>query len=383
MFLMIGGMIASAAVHPSGYVRMDCPPETRALFSKRTLALVDHQLVHDDATTESLPKLHCEFETPLIQGTLRRIDFSSRLRTGTYETRFRVQQAPNFFVRYSVNCDDLGIIHPAYRDYWFSSALRSRELSDGEILFVSPAIKFHYLGHTAKIAFTFKSIEDMERCSAHPSSLVRYSLVRPAPRESQIDYLASLDSERFSLKMALGILKSGIQALRALHTMRVIHGNINPETVIVPNIRTGAVVFRDFRKTFFVEDSAHQTVSPFDIGKEGMVLDFFRSPFEIRTSRYTFKDDLFRMLMVGAYLIHKKCFLDLWMAVSLHPVSFIRRLQGDMIFSPPGCPKTAGMLEVEQALNRILAITKSIEEDSVPPYEDIIAQLDVILGSQH
>ena len=96
---------------------------------------------------------------------------TSQIARSASSTIFDLDQLPGLVIKYQLNCDDLGKIHPLLRDFWFLRRLEGSGIVP-RVFFVSPPTKLMY-PITKK---TLVDMSDAERriCTAHPDSMVRY-----------------------------------------------------------------------------------------------------------------------------------------------------------------------------------------------------------------
>lgn len=281
---------------------------------------------------ESVPWSHGDEEVVFFKKRRFVFKVDRVIEKSTFETVVSVQDRPQRAIKYAANCDSLDAMHPAARDHIGRMFFENIGVCS-KTYFLSPAVKLResMRGHFAVSPSQFSA------CVSDPRSHVRFLVYKR--ERSTINALVKGLSVPFA--EAMRILESGIESLNAMHTEgSMAHGNINPETVVIIG-EDGVTGFKSFQDVSLIDPA--ETVHPYAPSDEAVEC-FTRGPDSPQAS---FRDDVVRLLMVGAYMINGPVWLTECELLARRPLDMRAFKFASNFFLPPDLLDPLVELEAE------------------------------------
>ena len=348
-------------------------------------ALAMHQWVADREAALSVPMLHEDYENIFQQGQgTVRLTLGTRIAKGTYSMVFEVGNNETMVFKYQVNCDRLGRIHSLARDYWFL-----RELSQSGVVpmsyFLSPPVRLPANDTLVKTSFNMDP--DVRRmCVADRRSEVRYMVMGKA-RLTMSTLMVSWHAKGRGIpfKWAIIIGQGMVQALRVVHSRGIIHGDIHSGNVVLLDIGQDNVGFIDFGLSLFSAEWAR---------KQEKVNEELENPFCVYSMyenlgfRRSFRDDLYRAVLLMAMLMNDATYYGHCMDLEQEPLEMLKFKRDSFLFSNPVGPDVVSAIpgmdredsfDIRQHLAKVLRIVRNLRQiDELPPYDSVLKELNAI-----
>ena len=151
------------------------------------------------------------------------------LHRGMYSTVYTVHETRDILIKYQCNCDQTTGIHRLLTDAWFTTLSNKLGMSP-KILFVSPPVPLHPK-MTKKFAFTM-SKRRWEKCLRERGT-VRMMVMERIKGVTMNDFRSKSSPRGIPLNRAVPILGMLIQQIAALHSRKVVHGDIHGGNIIL------------------------------------------------------------------------------------------------------------------------------------------------------
>ena len=405
-----------AASHPPTFQRIDSPDEADNIrmttvsnrpspllalspgdlistmsyrYDEEYLATLDGEIrrlaleqIEADARNElSAPRLEYSSEYANLNGRtgpMTELYPTSQIARSASSTIFDLDQLPGLVIKYQLNCDDLGKIHPLLRDFWFLRRLEGSGIVP-RVFFVCPPTKLMY-PITKK---TLVDMSDAERriCTAHPDSMVRYLVMAKAGR-SVLVIAKDIEPPRSRLTLALDVVRQVIRAVQVLHARGIIHGDIHYGNVVAMDRDETKFGLIDFGLAVLVSENAGKNPRP---RKHLAHVDCLLSPFALEGWRATYRDDVFNAVFMGAMLIYGDQFYTFCSGLSGEDLLQFKK--SGSFFADRGGLNAASdtrralpathRLALQRSLQRVATLAAGVDAyDQVPPYDMILAKLD-------
>lgn len=334
------------------------------------------QVHMDRANIMSIPLLDYRVEfVRLDSGELAYVTLGTPIARRFTSTIYRISEDSTKVFKYQVNCDALLGVHPLLYDYWFLLHLQEMNLVP-RVHAISPAVKFE-MQRTAKTDFLLAGPE-REICAAHPKSSVRYMIMDRIP----MDLHEAGQKSSYSIGEVLNIMRIIVYQLERLHSRGIVHGDIHGGNVVYLDNDRAELGFIDFGLSFFAE---HMTNYPDKVREPLSHVHCLYSPYELEGFRPSYRDDVFRAIEIGAYLLNTRHFMTYCTALEENGAEMMRFKSEDFMFWIPGNSDpfvsldslpVGKRVEFHERLQRVLDLVRNVHEiDSMPPYADIMAEL--------
>ena len=337
----------------------------------------------DNVNLASLPLLEFDIERlPLPDGRvllLKVEEFIARSFEGTVAT---VAGRPDLVIKYQSNCDNLREVHPLMRDYMFLSAIADLNISPRPF-FLSPPTKLTELV-TPKTRFRMPN-SFRRGCAGVHDSAVRYMVMeRVGISVSELIYRYELRGTVIPLQEAVTAMSQAIVGIQAIHARGIVHGDIHSGNLVILE-RNGeqSIGFIDFGLAFYL--SENRPAIRYRPMKEAHCLF---SHWNTEGYRFSMRDDVFKILLAGAYMMNGQDWLDFCMSLESDAERMVQWKRERFIFRVPGkadFSSRLGHLSLEtqrgigQNLDKALRLARSVEGlDDVPPYQEILAALATV-----
>ena len=358
--------------------------EYLSTIGETTRAWAEEFLTMDAINSQSAPRLRHDTEwAPLIGSpvALAPVRLGSRMARTSQSTVFGVRGNPRLVIKFQNNCRDLNDeIHPLLRDYWFLRRLVG--------LGVSPDV--HFLSPPAKLAFpmttktNFGMTHDLRsRCMNSPRSSVRYMIIeKVGPSIFTLIKRAGDLATSISLVDAMTVASKAIRALQRMHMYGVVHGDVHPGNIVKVAENSPEIRFIDFGFAFLANEKAGK---PEQVRAPLSTIHWFASPYELRGSRTSYRDDVFRAILVAALMMNGAAYTEYLYGLQEDGPAMLRFKDEDFLFTiPRGADVLASLPNrdsVRHHLVRLLSIVRGLHGvDELPPYTAIQAELADIIS---
>ena len=291
-------------------------------------------------------------------------------------TVFRIKEYKDALIKYQADCDRPDDhIHPLIRDYVFLRELEVYDVSP-RVFWLSPAVAVPF-NYSDKTSFGM-TIEERMQCVRNGRT-VRALIVEDAGRS--IGHWIDTEGP-FPIRTALLILRIIVEKLKKIHSLGIIHGDIHASNVVVS--KEGDVRIIDFGSAVFIEE-----LSDAPIRVPMSHNHWLLSPDEILGYRASVRGDLFRAVMMGAYMMAGDAWGNHLQSMEHDPEAMLRFKQRAFIFDVPGRFQIGQTLDDELEANivrcklqKILNIVR--QSDVGRMHDNVIAELvevdDILTG---
>ena len=291
---------------------------------------------------------------------------------------FSIIENDRTVIKYQSNCEDRYRSHPLTREYMIMQRIsdlgispRVYSLSDG--VYLDPSNE----------RIPSKANTGAYRNCKKPNPTLRY-LIMERVGESLNDYVES--NGPLSVNESIRIGCQLIQHLQKLHSLDIVHGDIFQRNVCFKDSGDlQNLVMIDFGRSIIVSRTsavARSYISTFPLFTH----------WEMQGYRSSYRDDLFRVLQLMAYLMNGSKYMTDLFILSSTPfeddtdppiMSFKER---GFIFELNGLkPITEAIHDVnvrstvKQGLRQVLDFTRSLKLDQLPDYDSILATMQPLI----
>ena len=315
----------------------------------------------------TFPLLENVFETPMLEKTKTRIEIGTRLFKGLQSTIFRVQNRPDLLIKYQANCDPgpRRGIHPLIRDYIFLRVLEEDGIVP-RVYAISSSVSLPF-DLTEKTRFLLTDAERYD-CVEKNGASVRY-MVLSNEGSDLLRWLHYQPGHKFSIEAALHILMVLVGTLERMHSNNIIHGDIHLGNIVMKEELE--IVLIDFGFARF-EDEVR--LGP--IRRPFSYVHGLHTPWELEGLDSSYRDDMYRVLMVGAIMVTGRDYYNYCTDLLESPDSLYEFKKFGNILTIPGNDVWGDNAEVRLALEHIVDHVRGITDiKEKPDYEFIKAQL--------
>jgi serine/threonine protein kinase len=285
-------------------------------------------------------------------------------------------------IKYITGCDS-GETHPALIEAFFMGVL-DRESQEQ----ISP--KFLYYSQTVPLESIYSKfpppIDEIRRLCLEQPVTVRY-IIHERVRGTLGDLIRS--NLFIPFQQALDLGRDMIGLVRNLHALNIVHGRISPDTFSYDS-HTRRVLLLNFERARKIHNG-DPIIRGEQIRLGSPPFDPFESPWEMsRDLPYRFRDDVYRVMLCLASLVHGQKFISI--LTRLRPLeSHSFKMYGNIFHAHFVTLETELNVtrELQKAHVSFLAIVRALLEDLVdsvrrtpirdkPDYGDLLLQLDAI-----
>ena len=286
------------------------------------------------------------------------------------------RQSDGRLVKYQANCDPAPRrgIHPLVRDYLFLHALRETGVVP-QVYMISAPVEMPY-DITLKTDFDMP-LADRIKCYDHIGA-VRYLVMDDAGYDL-MTWLSAHKDKRFSTESAIRILRTLMSYIQTLHANNIVHGDIHMGNIVLSRNTLKLIDFGVAR--FEDEIITHRPVrTPLKY------IHGLYSPNELMGMHGSYRDDVFRALIVAASLMGGFEWVDYCLSFVSDGPAMYEFKQEDFLFDAVGfqagsdiedeTDRTAVRAYLQNVLDHVRGIHEILEK---PDYEFIDSQLVAIL----
>ncbi len=338
-------------------------PEDLEGLNPRIAKLLAQQVVEDEQLAACAPLLRFDSESAYRLGKL---ELGNLLAQNPNSLVFTVKNRPDLVIKYqldqSLSEEEPPLVHPLAREWWILNVLNETGVV-GKPFMLSPMALLS-LPLTRKMQFV-RSVESLVKKIQASQLAVRYLVME------RLGLPLFRSKTLYRIHEALTLLAQLVISLSEIHDKGVVHGDIHPGNILVNE--HGRLVFIDFGRSTF-EDEFQERVTEFVESEKSISKHPHLSPGEMLGRPTMYVDDLFRLFMVGAFLIHGECYYSSFVNASNEEV-YVYKNTG-FIFEPidPSCGQTRFSPALRRFVSDILAVLRETNPLQRPLYP-IIAQL--------
>ena len=293
---------------------------------------------------------------------------------------FAVRDDAKKVVKYHHNCDDIEEVHALVRDYIFLRNLQGAGVVP-HAYFLSPPVRFP-ASRSLKTDF---AIPDDQRaaCAANAGGQIRFMVMERA--ETSLDTLAydmNRAGHRVPVVEAIKVMIQALQAIERIHVKGVVHGDIHWGNLVLLN-RNGHQDLRliDFGNAMFADE---MELLPAIVRVPGSYNHCYFSHWNLAGYRFAYRDDVFKALMVGAFLINGPKYSEYCVGLESDIQAMMAFKRDSFLFAMPDRDHLAEMQVdpetkrvVRQRLSNALVLARSVGHvDALPDYAAIVNELN-------
>ena len=384
----------TTALPPAALVELlPFDPSTRvepavAVYSRRLLAHIGPMLTHGVGAQATLdadyaaaaPRLSQDGEYMVDQSGLHLLPIGPLLFRTRTAVIFAARNDPKKVVKYQHNCDDVEEVHALVREYIFLRKLQGAGVVP-HVYFLSPPVRFPA---SISLKSDFEISDDQRAaCAADAGSHIRFMVMERA--ETSLDALAydiNRAGRRVPVVEAIKVMIHALLAIEGIHAKGVIHGDIHWGNLVLLN-RGGQQELRliDFGNAMFADE---MELHPVIVRVPGSYNHCYFSHWNLAGYRYAYRDDVFKALLVGAFLIHGPKYSAYCVGLESDPQGMMLFKRDSFLFAMPNRDLIAEMQVdpetrrvVRQQLSNALALARSVDHvDARPDYAAIVAELN-------
>lgn len=284
-------------------------------------------------------------------------------------------------VKFHTDCFSLDdevdrLIHPLAREYWFMKAIEPLGIAPRALTLSKPvAMPEAAATCSARIAFNLKS-DRWALCHARGAQIRYLTTTHGGTSLSEISKTFPL--RKLPLVRAMDIGIELIRILQKLHAVGVVHGDIHGGNVCE---REGKLSLIDFGKALFVSQHGYS--------KDNMYGSFtfnhaYLSPWEMLGFRPSFRDDVYRALLLVSFLVNGEPLLHRVIKRNAHVFELFNAKFGQNVFYLLGEDNFAGsgvaadkVVEIRLCLSNVAKAVMQLHDsiDAQPDYVLIIEEL--------
>ena len=322
----------------------------------------------DRTSPEFVPLLTSNYEDFVLDDEDVRLHLGELIATTKYATVFGLDSRADLAIKYAADCDVEDILHPLLRDGWCLNRLKDTGIVP-TVHFVSPPAPM-ISEITSKTQF---ELSDNERIICVSENRGVRFMVMERIKMNLHTFVKSYGS---SLKLAVRVMRWLVSALEIIHGKDIIHGDIHSGNVVIRNDNDHLALidfgFAAHREEIELNDPQPYSPVPHD------QYSCLHTHWELEGYRRSYRDDMFKVLLLGSLLIHGKRFQTYCDSLERKPERMRRFKSEKSLFDIPG-GKSLGPT-VKGKLDQMVANVRAMESVFVKPdYAYLQAQLDEII----
>jgi hypothetical protein len=234
---------------------------------------------------------------------------------------------------------------------------------------------------TVKTGFGL-SDENRAECAADAARSIRFMLTERFDTDL---YKLVIERGRVNVRWALQTLTSLMNMIEYLHGRGIVHGDIHAGNIGYL-ADSGKIVLFDFGRAFFTDEYAADL--PEIMFEPFSLVHCLYSHWNIEGARFGKRDDVFKAIMIGAFLMNGEQWLDHCVGLETNSSAMMEFKQNSFMFEfVPGGESLGSLLptgteretvdQIRFHLAEVLLIARNCSNvDSVPNYRGIIAHLE-------
>ncbi len=328
-----------------------------------------------DARDRFAPLLAFNYEDILMpDNKVARIVLGERIAATRSSVIFEIQGNTDFVIKYQVDFNHRhNGIHPLLRDAWFQERLQDSGLVP-RLSYISPPTPF-IISSSEKTAFKLKPDEQTE-CVAQRRD-VRFMVMQ----KMDADLYQYIDEKGGDVVTALEVMIKLFNGLKMIHGIGIVHGDIHPGNV---GIKKNELFLFDWGLSFYIEEKLG---TPDRIAQPLSLVHCLFSVWDLEGYRFSFRDDAFKVLLVGAFLMNGDPWLQYCVSLQSNGARMLQWKKEEFLFEFPGgisVVENLGLhykqkLVVKGLLEKVLGKVRGIQDiNEVPDYDAINLALQSI-----
>lgn len=320
-----------------------------------------------------LPTLDTDFELTYLGPEPEILEINDVLANSGSSAILTVVDRPELVLKYQVSCWNWDRVHPLVRDYIFLKSLATLGVVP-RVYYLSPPVRM-LAAPSLKTRFRM-SLHDRHMCARQPGAAVRFMVM-----ERVIGSAWPLTQHEGSLGDSLTFIICALESIRIIHDRGIVHGDVHVGNIalMLGRQRSTKIGFLDFGLAFIADEMEHKP----DMRSAPMTENHcYFSHWNIEGFRFSYRDDVFKILMVGAWIINGPAWRAHCYALELDAGAMVAWKRKGYLFQVPGGWNTFAAYprdvryEIHEHLRTTLDLARSVDElDGRPPYSRMIAAL--------
>jgi hypothetical protein len=323
----------------------------------------------EDLNNEALAPLvfHNYEDVKMSEETVERLFVGDRIVATTLSTIFSVIGRNDLVIKYQADCDRDTPFHPLLRDHWFLNALSDTGFVPRSY-FISPATRYTSI-ITQKTEFELSP--QSRRTCMDAQRTVRF-MVMDKVGENLFNYTLKQGG---NIEFGIKVMKWLMRSLQEIHDRGFIHGDIHGGNVVFLRPGSSDLGLIDFGLGVYEEEIGNNNPRPYNMLQD---VHCYHSLWELYGFRLSFRDDVYKTLLLGAYLINGVSWLDYCQALQQSQEAMLYFKETSFLFEYPGGPKLQSRIRgpLETLLSYVRGNLRDIQDK--PDYEYMIRLLNDI-----
>jgi hypothetical protein len=272
-----------------------------------------------DCDASLVPKLHSDVENIIIgASSADSIQIGHLMNRSRQSTVFAIDGRKDLVLKYQADCFVRLSYHPILRDAYFLNLLDEESVTP-RVYYISPAAPLPISKHS-KTNFTMTP-EQRAQCANGAS--VRFMIMERA----DFDMYELGGVEGIGFFRAMRIVAVLMSVIERVHDRNVVHGDIHPGNVVMLNRDGPALGLIDFGMAFLEVEMMNKPEI-----KRAPLTHCLHSLWELQGYRSAKRDDVYRALMVGVFLVEGKAFQSRCKALESHPMDMLEMKKTSLFF---------------------------------------------------
>ena len=347
-------------------------PHTVASFGVTMRRLIKWQDLKDQENQRSVPLLENDVEFPVLDKELVQLTISGMVARQELATVFRSDNHGGYVIKYNSDCENPHSFNPILRDWAVMSNFMHTAVTP-KVYFLSPAVALPRL-KTPKTDFTMTSAE-RELC-IHRGGTVRY-LVMEKGYASLSQVMRQVYRRPLSLRETVSVMLKTLRFISELHSRGIIHGDIHSGNVLLMNAKFWDIRLIDFGASIFSDELDGLP------DKDNTPMNYVHpllTHWNMEDGyRYSYRDDVYRTLWMGASLMNGPHFDAYFTNLAVvDPPALVEFKKSSFIFTYPG--ESVDVIpphgDIRTHLEKALRLARSVATvHNRPPYGAILEEL--------
>jgi hypothetical protein len=284
------------------------------------------------------PLLGHAFDNVILDGIRQKMYLGKRIGRTTWSTIFEIKSRPDLAVKYALDSEPDEAIHPLVREYLIMRMFEHQSFVP-RVRFLSPPT-FMVWPLTEK---TYFRLSQSDRTKAVDQRRHLRFMVMDKVDEDLYKYVARKGG---SLQLSINTMIWLIDALKIIHSRGIVHGDIHARNVAWRQGSDSELVLIDFGLSATSQELSLNDPKPYEVEH----LHCLHSQWQLDGWRSSFRDDMYRVLLLGSFLLNGMKFFEYGADLEIHRDAMIDFKKNGMIFAIPGSrvvidPQTRAVFE--------------------------------------
>ena len=364
----VGIPLSSMLERPSA---ANLSPSMRSLLEKQSIIDLENSVLVPLLEVDNV-----EFVVDKKSGNVVPIHTGSVMFRSSTAVLFDAQST--VLLKYQSDCLHMGQVHPLIREYWLMDRLANTGISV-PVFYLSPPAVFDGRSESAKSSFDM-SKEDRESCTNKGS--VRVLAMEKAGMDIET-IIKTVSPQGLGLSKSIRLMIDLIEKIERMHSLGVIHGDIHPGNIVTGlGYNLGDIRLVDFGNGLYEDQLGYEP----ELQREPLSATLrYSSPWNLAGIVPSFRDDVYRALLVGAMAMNGKAYLTFCEMLEWYPPVMFRFKHHYLIFQLPGGQDFLHGIadevreEIKETLGKALNISRSVDNlFEKPDYHSIIYELRIV-----